>query len=148
MKADKSVYIIWVILLLLVCLHYNTYHGWLSLAFFGVCLLVTTALTRSRKFSIKSNAYAHIVITVLACMFIPNIIAHKVVSKHRQTDCGVISEVKQSFWRADTFLLKGNPTNFSLKRQAVEIGDKVCVTYNPNEKWYGYAYVFELKKHS
>ena len=155
MKIDKSTYVIWAILLpFLLWLHYDTYKGWITLLVLGICLLLILILGKFSK-KIKQlkdkqfNIAFFVIVGVMVFLTqtIPDYLTEYFVYQNQRQTCGIVGQIHQSSWRGDTFLLEGHTNQFNILSHAtLSVGDKVCVTYNPNEKWYGYAYVFKLDK--
>ncbi|MDO4441443.1 MAG: hypothetical protein Q4B81_04600 [Moraxella sp.] len=155
MKIDKSSYVTWAILLpLLLWLHYDTYKGLITLLVLSICLLFVMILGKFTKKikKIQDKQFSMIFlaiigITVFLTLRLPNDLAQYFVAKNQSQICGIVSQINKPSWGHNTFNLENNASNFKLNiYDNLSIGDKVCVTYNPNEKWYGYAYVFKLEK--
>lgn len=135
----------------------NNYKTYIILAIYFLMIFILYGLL---KYAIKKNwefnntTKNNIIIFLVLFSFValPNSIASHItkyfVAKNKIETCGIVSQInKQPFWRSDVFLLQNHSTNFPLyAHNNLSIGDKVCITYNPNEKWYGYAYVFKLDK--
>ncbi|MDO5050736.1 MAG: hypothetical protein Q4D68_03270 [Moraxella equi] len=133
----------------------NNYKTYILLAIYFLMIFILYGLL---KYAVKkdwefNNTAKNALIIFLALFFVlPNSIANHItkyfVAKNKIETCGIVRQInKEPFWRSDVFLLQNHSTNFPLyAHNNLSIGDKVCVTYNPNEKWYGYAYVFKLDK--
>ncbi|MBE9591148.1 hypothetical protein IM753_09235 [Moraxella sp. K127] len=88
-----------------------------------------------------------IVVTILLTPRLSYYLAQYFVAKNQSKICGIVSQINKPSWGHNTFNLENNASNFKLNiYDNLSIDDKVCITYNPNEKWYGYAYVFKLEK--
>lgn len=155
MKIDKSSYVIWAILLpLLLWLHYDTYKGLITLLVLSICLLFVMILGKFTKKIKKIQDKQFYVIffiiigtTVFLTQSLPQYLTQYFVAKNQSKICGIVSQINKPSWGHNTFNLENNASNFKLNiYDNLTIGDKVCITYNPNEKWYGYAYVFKLEK--
>lgn len=153
MKINKTTYAVWAISLpILLWLHYDTYKGWITLLVLGICLLFMNILEKYVKKNKKLQDEQFnilfaiiIVVTILLTPRLSDHLAQYFAAKNQIQTCGIVSQINKPSWGHNTFNLKDNSSNFKLKGN-LSVGDKVCVIYNPNEKWYGYAYVFKLDK--
>lgn len=160
MKINKTTYAVWAILLpILLWLHYDTYKGWLTILFLIIGLnigfVVTKFVVKRSNFEGKTNTniepislvieFISLVATIWLILIIPDYLTKYFAAKNQIQTCGIVSQINKPSWGHNTFNLKDNSSNFKLKGN-LSIGDKVCVIYNPDEKWYGYAYVFKLEK--
>lgn len=135
----------------------NNYKTYIILAIYFLMIftlygLLKYAIKKDWKFNNTTKNNIIIFLVLLSFATFPDLIGRHTtkyfVAKNKIETCGVVSQInKEPFWRSDMFLLQNHSTNFPLyAHNNLTIGDKVCVTYNPNEKWYGYAYVFKLEK--
>ncbi|STZ63218.1 Uncharacterised protein [Moraxella lacunata] len=145
-----------VVLLVFIGIMYlnNNYKTYILLAIYFLMILILCGLL---KYAVKkdwefNNIAKNAIIIFLALFFVlPNSIANHItkyfVAKNQSKICGIVSQINKPSLGHNTFNLENNASNFKLNiYDNLSIGDKVCVTYNPNEKWYGYAYVFKLDK--
>lgn len=150
-KDIKQSLLIWVVLLpILIWLKHDTYQGWVSLI--GLLLLAVVfycvfkiKYRHKNKFSNKAVVVVMAAAVVLFVMMPSHLVLWRLLNNQTQT-CGVVSQIQYNNWQADTFYLSGNPTKFGLGGHKLAVGDVVYLTYNPDEKWYGHAHVFYIKK--
>ncbi|MBE9578441.1 MULTISPECIES: hypothetical protein [Moraxella] len=141
----KSDYVIMAIFVLLFFWYHNYSYNSAIIIILGFLIFLIINSTKIIKKQKKDTLFIAYFVMGLMIAIISDNIAKHFVAKHQVHTCGVVSQINTSFLKYDTFLLKDHPTNFQLKGN-LSIDDKVCITYNPNEKWYGYAYVFDIEK--
>ncbi|OPH37417.1 hypothetical protein [Moraxella lacunata] len=141
----KSDYVIMAIFVLLFFWYHNYSYNSAIIIILGFLIFFNNKFHQNYQKTKKDTLFIAYFVMGLMIAIISDNIAKHFVAKHQVHTCGVVSQINTSFLKYDTFLLKDHPTNFQLKGN-LTIGDNICVTYNPDEKWHGYAYVFKLEK--
>ncbi|WLF82993.1 hypothetical protein [Moraxella sp. ZY210820] len=154
---EKSIYkIIFLVVLvtyslLSIYLHHFSYAGFIEigLLYLGILLYLCIKLyyrKKNKTLPIVFPVLGPLVIILLSQQYYKPISHYFIKQGQQQQICSSINKIDYSAWDDDYFYLANHDMKFNLNQhKKAKIDDKVCITFNPNQKWLGYAYIFKIE---
>lgn len=137
--------------LLIIYLHHFSYAGFIEigLLYLGILLYLCIKSYYQKKHKtlpIVFPVLAPLVIILLSQQYYKPISHYFIKQGQQQQICSTINKIDYSTWDDDYFYLDGYDFKFNLKQyKKAQVNDQVCITFNPNQKWLSYAYIFKVE---
>lgn len=150
LKKDATLIIIMSLFIMII--YQFSYKGFITLAIcaFGISLMKLIELYYKKNNKTIPEGRATILFlsfTLLPTAFNDDITKYFIYKGEHQKICETIHQIEQSSLFDDYFYLTNHDIKFNLNQyKKAKIDDKVCITFNPNQKWLGYAYIFKVEK--
>lgn len=148
---QKEAILMIIMSLFIMIIHQFNYKG---LVFLGLATISISIMKLVDFYYKKNNKTQPKILAILLltfaisfpAIFNDDVTEHLIHQGERQQLCGIIHHIEQSSLFDDYFYLANHDMKFNLNQhKKAKIDDKVCITFNPNQKWLGYAYIFKVE---